>query len=205
MHLDRMEYDEQVSARLHMSLDEIIGQDQQGGSTQIKKRRARGGFPGLSSPPPPATNASPSRPPPMLPPESASRFAAPFPPAVGGPTCFGARPPHSARPPPALVHGPLGRLPGPPPFGVGPRPPFHLPPGHPRMDPRWPRPRHVGGGYLMTPNGVQPPPPPMAAGPGIGGARKSITHVDIFSVGSSSLVARMSVRPTHCGCIGGSA
>lgn len=44
--LDRMEYDEQVSARLHMSLDEIIGQEQLDGSAQIKRRRPKGVFPG---------------------------------------------------------------------------------------------------------------------------------------------------------------
>lgn len=131
----------------------------------------------------------------MLPTESAGRFAAPLPPAAGEPTCFATRPPPSARAPPALMRGPPGRLPGPPPFGVGPRPPFHLPPGHPRMDPRWSRPRHLGGGYLVTPNGVQPPPPPMAAGPGIRSGRKSITHLETRSVGSFFLCAFC--RATH--------
>ena len=39
-----MEYDEQVSARLDMSLDEIIGQEQQDGSGQMKKRKAKSGL-----------------------------------------------------------------------------------------------------------------------------------------------------------------
>lgn len=47
--LDRMEYDEQVSARLHMSLDEIIGQEQLDGSAQIKRRRPKGIIPGAST------------------------------------------------------------------------------------------------------------------------------------------------------------
>lgn len=44
-----MEYDEQVSARLDMSLDEIIGQEQQDGSSQLKKRKAKSGPPGAVS------------------------------------------------------------------------------------------------------------------------------------------------------------
>lgn len=43
-----MEYDEQVSARLDMSLDEIIGQEQQDGSGQMKKRKAKSGFTGVT-------------------------------------------------------------------------------------------------------------------------------------------------------------
>ncbi|KAL8453744.1 hypothetical protein Emed_000685 [Eimeria media] len=59
---------------------------------------------------------------------------------------------------------PPGRLSGPPPFGMGPRPPYHLPV---RVDSSWPRVRHVGGVFLMPSNGAHPPPPPAGAGPGM--------------------------------------
>lgn len=159
-----MEYDEQVSARLHMSLDEIIGQEQLDGSAQIKRRRPKGVFPGTASSPPPTTSASPTGLPPLLQTEPDGRFAAAFPPDIGDPSWFPSRPAPSARPLPPLIRGP-GRLPGVLPFGVGARPPFSLPPGHPRMDLRWPRQRHLAGGYLVASNGVQPPPPPLGAAP----------------------------------------
>ncbi|OEH75798.1 RNA binding motif-containing protein [Cyclospora cayetanensis] len=160
-----MEYDEQVSARLDMSLDEIIGQEQQDGSSQFKKRRARGAPQGLTSPPPPAANSSPSRPLPTVQTDFTKRAAPLAPPHVGGQTSFPSRPapPTRSLPPPARA--PSGRLPGAPFFGVGPRQPFPVPVGPPRMDARWPRPRHLGGSYLVPPSGVQPPPPPIGAGP----------------------------------------
>ncbi|KAL8272987.1 hypothetical protein Esti_003040 [Eimeria stiedai] len=162
-----MEYDEQVSARLHMSLDEIIGQEQHDESTQVKKRRSRRVPPGASSPLLGTTSASSSRPPSLPTTESASRYAAPVSAPLGGPGGYPSRPLHTARPLPALMRGPPGRLSGPPPFGLGPRPPYHLPLGHARVDSSWPRIRHVGGGFLVPSNGAHPPPPPAGAGPGM--------------------------------------
>ncbi|CDJ64624.1 RNA binding motif-containing protein, putative [Eimeria necatrix] len=156
-----MEYDEQVSARLDMSLDEIIGQEQQDGSGQMKKRKAKSGFTGSTAVPPPTTLPSPYRPPPALQSEYVGRPAAPYTPAPGGIGSFSSRPGPPARPLPALMGPAAGRLPAAPPFAMGPRPPFPVPLGHPRMDARWPRPRHPGGGFLVPPNGVQPPPPPV--------------------------------------------
>ncbi|KAL8424831.1 hypothetical protein Efla_001636 [Eimeria flavescens] len=160
-----MEYDEQVSARLHMSLDEIIGQEQQDEPSQAKKRKARRAAPGTASPHPATTSASSSRPASLPTAESVSRYSAPLPASLGGVGGFPSRPSPTVRPLPALMRAPPGRLPGPPPFSMGAAPPFHLPPGHPRMDSTWQRARHLCGGYLMPPNGFHRPPPP--AGPGM--------------------------------------
>lgn len=118
-------------------------------------------FTGSTAVPPPTTLPSPYRPPPALQTEYVGRPAAPYPPAPGGIGSFSCRPGPPARPLPALMGPAAGRLPAAPPFAMGPRPPFPVPLGHPRMDARWPRPRHPGGGFLVPPNGVQPPPPPV--------------------------------------------
>ncbi|CDJ53568.1 RNA binding motif-containing protein, putative [Eimeria brunetti] len=78
-----MEYDEQVSARLDMSLDEIIGQEQQDGSSHLKRRKAKGGPPGPSSVPPPTAHAALYRAPPAAQNEYAVRPVAPIAPAAG--------------------------------------------------------------------------------------------------------------------------
>ncbi|KAL8432863.1 hypothetical protein ACSSS7_004266 [Eimeria intestinalis] len=63
------------------------------------------------------------------------------------------------------MRAPHGRLAAPPPFGMGPRPPFPLPFGHARVDPSWPRMRQAGPAFVMPFNGAHPPPPPGGAGP----------------------------------------
>lgn len=120
---------------------------------------------GSSSLPPPTTHAPLYRAPPALQTEYAERPAAAFVPAAGAANSVSSRPTPAGRHAPVLVRGPPGRLPPPPPYAVA-RPPFPVPLGHSRTDTRWPRPRPLGGGYLVAPNGVRPPPPPIGGAPG---------------------------------------